>query len=64
LSREEAYGVAQRNAAKSWDGEDFRTCVENDPLVKERLSAETLAHVFDIHYHLKSLKHTFEALGI
>ena len=64
LSREEAYTVAQRNAAKSWSGEDFRTCIENDPVVKERLSAEDLEHIFDVRYHLKNLTHTFEVLGI
>ena len=64
LSREEAYGVAQSNAAKAWEGEDFKTSIENDPIVKERLSAEDVKHAFDIDYHLKNLKHTFETLEI
>ena len=64
LSREEAYGVAQSNAAKAWEGEDFKTSIENDPIVKARLSADDVKHAFDIDYHLKNLKHTFETLEI
>jgi adenylosuccinate lyase len=64
LSREEAYTVAQRNAARAWAGEDFRTAVESDPVVKERLSAQEIAHAFDLDYHLKNLTQTFAALGI
>jgi adenylosuccinate lyase len=64
LSREEAYGVAQRNAARAWAGEDFRAAVASDPVVKERLSEQELAHAFDIQHHLKNLDHTFAALGI
>ena len=64
LSREEAYGVAQRNAAKAWAGEDFKTAIEADATVRERLSPEDVAHAFDMDYHLKNLAHTFETLGI
>ena len=64
LSREEAYTVAQRNAAKAWAGEDFRKAIESDPTVRERLTAENLEHAFDVEYHLKNLDHTFESLGI
>ena len=64
LSREEAYGVAQRNAAKAWAGQSFRAAIESDPIVTERLSDEDIAHAFDMHYHLKNLQYTYEALGI
>jgi adenylosuccinate lyase len=64
LSREEAYGVAQRNAAKAWSGQNFRHAIETDPVVKERLSPHDIDHAFDIEYHLKHLTHTFEVLGI
>ena len=64
LSREEAYGVAQRNASKAWAGQDFRSAIESDPLVQERLTAQDIEHAFDIKYHLKNLKSTFEKLGI
>ena len=64
LSREEAYGVAQRNAAKAWSGEDFRSAIESDPIVTERLTAQDVAHAFDMEYHLKNLQHTYAALDI
>jgi adenylosuccinate lyase len=64
LSREEAYGVAQRNAAKAWSGQDFRAAIEADPTVQERLTTEDIEHAFDVEYHLKHLSHTFEVLGI
>ena len=64
LSREEAYTVAQRNAAKAWGGQYFREAVESDLTVQERLSAEDVSHAFDIQYHLKHLAHTFEVLEI
>ncbi len=64
LSREEAYTVAQRNAAKAWAGEDFRRAIESDPTVRERLSGQDLTHAFDVEYHLKNLAYTFETLGI
>ncbi len=64
LSREEAYTVAQRNAAKAWSGQNFREAIECDPIVQERLSAQEIEHAFDIQYHLKHLAHTFEVLGI
>lgn len=64
LSREDAYGVAQRNAAKAWAGEDFRRSVEADPLVQKHLDSQELSHAFDINYHLKHLDHTFEVLKL
>lgn len=54
LGRQEAYKIAQRNAAKSWDGEDFRSCVENDPDVKGRLTPEQLEAVFSLDHHLRN----------
>jgi adenylosuccinate lyase len=64
LSREEAYTTVQSNAAKAWSGENFQHAIANDSAVKERLSAEEIAHAFDVQYHLKNLKHTFDKLGI
>lgn len=53
LSREEAYKVAQRNAALAWEGQDFKTCVANDPDVKSRLSPEQIEEVFSLEHHLR-----------
>ncbi len=64
LDREEAYTVAQRNAARAWDGADFRESVAADPIVLEKLSHEQVDHAFDMEYHLKSIDDIFERLGI
>ncbi len=64
LSREEAYTTVQRNAARAWAGESFQHAIENDPVVKERLTPEQVHHAFDLQHHLKNLQHTFDELGI
>jgi adenylosuccinate lyase len=64
LSRDDAYKVAQRNAAKAWEGEDFATAVAADPLVLENLTPEEVAKAFDIRYHLKHVDETFQKLGL
>ena len=62
LSREEAYKVAQRNAAKAWAGEDFKTAVESDELVVANLKPEKLVEVFSLEHHLRNSKHTLMAV--
>jgi adenylosuccinate lyase len=64
LSREEAYGVAQRNAAKAWAGQDFRTAIEADPTVQAHLTPAEIRDIFDLEHHLKNLDYTFDLLGI
>ncbi len=64
LSREAAYKVAQRNAAKAWSGEDFRTSVESDPEVKARLSQDKVEEIFSLEHHLRNTGHTLVAVGI
>jgi adenylosuccinate lyase len=54
MSRERAYKAAQRNAAKSWEGEDFQTAFRNDPDVKARLSETELDEIFDLEHHLRN----------
>lgn len=53
LTREAAYKVAQRNAAKAWDGTDFRTAVSEDPEVVANLSPEKIDEMFDLQHHLR-----------
>jgi adenylosuccinate lyase len=64
MSREAAYKVAQRNAAKAWEGLDFKTCVEDDVDVKERLNADQVEELFSLDHHLRHAKYTLEAVGI
>ena len=54
LSREEAYTVAQRNAAKAWEGQSFRSAIEADPTVQERLTPQAIEHAFDLQHHFSA----------
>jgi len=54
LSREEAYKVAQRNAAKAWEGEDYRASVACDPEVRSRLSEKEIEEIFSLEHHLRN----------
>ncbi|MCC7230517.1 MAG: adenylosuccinate lyase [Fimbriimonadaceae bacterium] len=53
MSRADAYKVAQRNAAKAWDGEDYKAAVAADPDVVERLSAGQVEQIFSLAHHLR-----------
>jgi len=64
LSREDAYTIVQRNAAKAWAGEDFVQAVSSDPDVTSRLSPDQIRSCFDVRHHLRNLDHTFQKLGI
>lgn len=54
LTRENAYKVAQRNAAKAWEGEDYKTCVANDPDVVARLGPAEVEEIFSLDHHLRN----------
>jgi len=61
LSREEAYGVVQRNAMRVWEkGEDFKTLLSEDETIKHLLTREELEVVFDIRGHLKHVNDIFK----
>jgi adenylosuccinate lyase len=64
LSREQAYKVAQRNAALTWEGHDFKTSVENDPDVKANMTSQEVADLFSLKHHLRNVSHTLVAAGI
>ena len=60
LSREEAYGVVQRNAMKVWEkGDDFRTLLSQDEEIKRLLTHEELDATFDVRSHLKHVEDIF-----
>jgi adenylosuccinate lyase len=60
LSREEAYGVVQRNAMRTWEkGEDFKTLLSRDETVKRLLTEEELAHLLDVRAHLRHVNDIF-----
>ncbi|MBS3918950.1 MAG: adenylosuccinate lyase [Deltaproteobacteria bacterium] len=61
LSREEAYGVVQRNAMQVWEkGADFKTLLSQDETIKRLLTLEELDHTFDVRGHLKHLEDIFQ----
>jgi adenylosuccinate lyase len=64
MAREDAYKVAQRNAAKAWSGEDFKASVMNDPDVEARLTKEQLEEIFSLEHHLRNAAHTIRAVGL
>jgi adenylosuccinate lyase len=65
MSRQEAYRVVQRAALSALDdGQDFRTIVGQAPEVRERLTADELAELFDPAYYLRHIDVTFERVGL
>lgn len=62
MAREDAYKVAQRNAAKAWEGKDFRALVSSDPDVASRLSSQELDELFSLEHHLRHVPHTISAV--
>jgi adenylosuccinate lyase len=64
MSRDAAYKVAQRNAAKAWDGADYRSSVAADPDVASTLTEEEIARIFDLEHHLRHARYTLKAVGI
>jgi adenylosuccinate lyase len=64
MSREEAYKVAQRNAALAWEGKDFRTSVAEDVDVQSRLTPAEIDEIFSLAHHLRNADHTLRAVGV
>lgn len=53
LSRADAYKVAQRNAAKAWEGHDFKESVESDESVLAHLTPSEVEELFSLEHHLR-----------
>ncbi len=61
LSREEAYGVVQRNAMKVWEeGSNFKTLLSQDEVITRLFTHEELDEVFDVRSHLKHVDDVFQ----
>ncbi|MCC6402936.1 MAG: adenylosuccinate lyase [Fimbriimonadaceae bacterium] len=54
LSREGAYKAAQRAAARSWAGEDFRAAALDDPVVASRIAPARLDEILRLEHHLRN----------
>ncbi len=65
MTRNDAYRVVQRAALSALDGgQDFRTIVGQAPEVRERLTADELAELFDPAYYLRYVGLAFQRVGI
>jgi adenylosuccinate lyase len=61
LTREEAYGLVQRNAMKAWRGEgDFLALLKADADVRKHLSEKELAANFDLDFHFAQVDAIFQ----
>lgn len=61
LSREEAYGVVQRNAMMVWEkGGNFKTLLSQDEVIQHLLTPEELDATFDVRNHLKHVDDIFQ----
>jgi adenylosuccinate lyase len=65
MSRQDAYRVVQRAALTALDdGQDFKTIVGQAPEVRERLTNDELAELFDASFYLRNLDVTFQRVGL
>jgi adenylosuccinate lyase len=63
LSREDAYGLVQRNAMRVWESDGQLSLLEllqDDPEVSQRLGTDRLAALFDLDYHFKEVDTIFD----
>jgi len=61
LSREEAYGLVQRNAMRVWEqGGDFKETILTDEDVTRVLSREVIDSAFDVKHHLAHVDTIFK----
>jgi adenylosuccinate lyase len=60
LSREEAYGIVQKNAMRVWEeGADFKTLLTQDEAIQRLLSRAELDQAFDSRSHFRHLDDIF-----
>ncbi len=65
LSRQEAYGLVQRNAMKAWkERVSFLDLLQADPDVSKHLSRAELEGIFDYGYFVRHVDAIFERLGL
>lgn len=60
LSREHAYKLAQRNAAKAWEGQGFLESLLADSEVRDVLSEEEVRQCLNLQHHLRHLNETYQ----
>jgi len=65
LSREEAYGLVQRQAMRAWEErEPFKSLLLADPQILRYLSPDEIENCLDLGYHLRHLDEIFARIGL
>ncbi|MCM3598177.1 adenylosuccinate lyase [Metabacillus idriensis] len=65
MTREQAYDIVQPKAMEAWEKQvPFRSLVEADGTITDRLSSELIDDCFDYNYHLKGVDTIFDRLGL
>ncbi|MCS7065150.1 MAG: hypothetical protein NZL85_02615, partial [Fimbriimonadales bacterium] len=65
LSREHAYQLVQRNAARVWDENiPFLDALLSDPEVRQHLSEEEIRECLNLEHHLRHLETTLQRTGL
>lgn len=65
MTREEAYDLVQPKAMEAWEKQvPFRSLIEADETITNRLTKEEIDDCFDYNYHLKHVDTIFERLGL
>ena len=65
MSRQDAYGIVQRNAMCAWnERQPFKDLLLADPEVTARLSPDELDTIFDYSFYLQNVGATFDRLGL
>ncbi|MDR2301073.1 MAG: adenylosuccinate lyase [Deltaproteobacteria bacterium] len=65
LSRVAAYALVQNKAMAAANGEgDFKTLIQQDPAISERLSAEELESIFNPHRFSRHTSEIFRRVGL
>jgi adenylosuccinate lyase len=65
LTREQGYAIVQRNAMKTWQGQEtFQDHLLADAEVRRHFSPAEIAKLFDVSRHFREVNHTFRKVGI
>jgi adenylosuccinate lyase len=71
LTREDAYGLVQRNAMKTWevkhsgrDDADFLEVLKTDADVAKHFKKGELESLCSVDFHLREVKNRFKQLGL
>jgi adenylosuccinate lyase len=61
MSREDAYRLVQGHAMDAWTNDlNFRTLIEADPEINQRMSSDKIAAAFDVRRQLTNIDEVFE----